>query len=239
MGACPFKRSEGSGMTPTLKWGRFPSVWIAETRLKKVLWKTYGSNGIAALRVYLTLAHRLIEDDGVVRANYDELELAANLSRQSIANGLDVLEDMELVVRNASGKGSYGFCDYDPKRGWAQVPSRPLYRDGQFRPFADWTMRKMAELDALKLYLFIAASRDVSVNETFTTYKNIGAATGVPDARITTGLSLLTVSGLITATEIDRVSFGRSRSYRLVGLDTRRHSGTTGRSGMASLDALI
>ncbi len=219
-------------MTPTLKWARFPSDWITDRKLKKMLWKNYGSQGIAALRVYVVLAHRLIEDDGIVKASYDEIELAANLSRQSVANGLDVLEELDLIERSANGKGSYLFCDYNSEKGWAQLPARPLYTGGQYRPFKGWTMRKKAEFDALKLYLFIAAARDTSFNETFTTYEKIRKATGVPDARITTGLSLLTISGMINAVEIDRVGYGTSRSYRLVGLDTRRHPGTTGRNGM-------
>lgn len=223
-------------MTPTMKWGRFPSTWVLDKGLRKVLWKTYGSQGTAGLRVYVTLAHRLIEDDGVVRATYDEIMKSANLARQSVADGLDVLEDLNLLKRGLDGKGSYRFSDYDPKRGWAQVPSRPLYTDGQFRPFKSWTMRNKAEFDALKLYLFIAAARDASVNETFTKYDNIREATGVPDERITTGLSLLTVSGLIHAIELDRDGYGASRSYRLVGLDTRRHSATTGRNGMRAVE---
>jgi hypothetical protein len=224
-------------MTPTLKWGRFPSDWVSERRLRKLLWKNYGSKANAALRVYLTMAHRLIEDDGVVKATYDEIEIGANLARQSVANGLGVLEELELIERAVAGKGTYRFINYDPERGWAQVPSRPLYLNGGFRPFKDWTMRKKAELDALKLYLFIAAGRDTEFNETFTTYDKMRKATGVPDARITTGLSLLTVSGMIHAIEKDRAGFGISRSYRMVGLDTRRHPGTVGRNGMMSKEA--
>lgn len=224
-------------MTPPLKWARFPSVWVSEGRLRKLLWKTYGTQAIAALRVYLTLAHRLIEDDGVVKASYDEIEAAANLSRQSVANGLDVLEELNLIKRAAAGKGTYRFVDYHPERGWAQVPSRPLYLNGGFRPFKDWTMRKMAELDALKLYLFIAAARDTKSNETFTTYEKMQKATGIPDTRITTGLSFLTVSGMIHAVEKERLGYGISRSYRMVGLDTRRHPGTVGRNGTMPAEA--
>lgn len=224
-------------MTPTLKWGRFPSDWVSERRLRKLLWKTYGPQAIAALRVYLALAHRLIEDDGVVKASYDEIEVAANLARQSVANGLDVLEELDLVERAAVGKGTYRFLDYDPERGWAQVPSRPLYLNGGFRPFKDWTMRKKAELDALKLYLFIAAGRDTDFNETFTTYEKMRKATGIPDERITTGLSFLTVSGMIHAIEKERAGLGVSRSYRMVGLDTRRHPGTVGRNGTTPAEA--
>lgn len=219
-------------MTPTLKWGRFPSDWVGERKLRKILWKTYGTQSIAALRVYLVLAHRLIESDGVVKASYDEIEVAANLARQSVANGLDLLSELDLIERAANGRGTYRFVHYDPQRGWAQVPSRPLYLNGGFRPFSDWTMRKKAELDALKLYLAIAAGRDTELNETFTKYENIRKATGIPDARITTGLSVLTVSGLIHVIERERVGLGTSRSYRMVGLDTRRHPGTTGRNGM-------
>jgi DNA-binding transcriptional ArsR family regulator len=226
-------------MTPTLKWGRFPSEWMKNNRLRDVLWKRYGTRGTAGLRVYLILAHRLIEEDGVVKATYDEIEQAANLSRQSVSHGLDVLEDLGLIERGAKGRGTYKFCDYDPERGWAMVPSRPLYSKGQFRPFKDWTLRKMAEFDALKIYLFIAAARDANVNETFTKYENIKKATGVPDSRITAGLSLLTVSGLIHAIEIDRDGFGMSRSYRLIGLDTRRHAATAGRANMGQADPLI
>ena len=82
----------------------------------------------------------------------------------------------------------------------------------------------------MKLYLFIAAGRDTDFNETFPTYEKSRKATGIPDARITTGFSVLAVSGMIHA--IKRSGLGVSRSYRIVGLDTRRHSGTTGRNGM-------
>ena len=223
-------------MTPALIWGRFPSAWVTASMLDNFYWNIRQTQGIAALRVYIVLAHRLFDPSGIVRASYSEMMTAANLSRQSVANGLDILAEVALIERSPEGKGSFRFCNYDEARGWAKVPARPLYKDGQFRPFKDWTMRKKDEFDALKLYLFIAAARDNTANQTFTTYEKMRIATGVPDTRITSGLSLLTISGLVTAVEIERLDFGSARSYRLVGLDVRRHSGTTGTGLSATVD---
>jgi len=212
-------------------WGRFPSKWVTDGGLAQIKWKEKGSRSIAALRVYLVLAHRFTEDDGIVRVTYDELTDSANLSRQSIADGLDLLINYGLIERVLDRRGAYRFCSYDPSTGWAKVPAQKLYlpKTRQFRPFKNWTMRSLIELDALKLYIFIAAARDRQHNETYTKYTSMEENTGVLTDRIIKGLSLLTLSGMIATTELTRTGFGTARSYRLIGLETRTHAGTTGR----------
>jgi hypothetical protein len=218
-------------MTPALFWGRFPSDWVYGGGLKAFSWKTDGSAGTAALRLYTVLAHWLQEDDGIVRVSYDTLMPNANLSRESVSRGLDLLQGQGLIERGVAGRSSFRFRGYDPKRGWAKLPARRLYQRGTFVPFSKWTMRGVAELDAIKLYLFIAACRDNEQNATFTNYIHIKEGAAIPsDPRITGGLSLLTVSGLLYTTELAREGYGYSRSYRLIGLDSHRHGGTTGRA---------
>lgn len=219
-------------------WGRFPSEWVNEKKLKDLKWSKFRAQGGAGLRLYLILAHRLQDDeDGIVHASYDELMTAANLSRQSVSDGLDCLGAIGVIDRGIAGRGSYQFCDYDPEQGWAQVPALPLYNGSNFQPFMSWTMRNRAEFDAMKLYLWFAARRDTDENQSFTTYKQIKDGTGVPTGRISAGISLLVSSGLVAVTSVEVVgtSGGNPQAYRLKGLNTRAHPGTRGHAKMNSI----
>ncbi len=218
-------------MIPMQDWGRFPSDWITKNGLKRFSWGRCGTRGIAALRVYVALAQRLRDSDGVVRASYDALGENTNLARASVAAGLRLLEEEGLILSgtSAGGKGRYRFLEYDPKRGWAKLPAQKLYDGLQFRPFKAWHMRSQVELHALRLYLLIAARRDTGYNEAFLTYEKIHEMTGMKDAQITSGLSQLNNSSMVYVVNHDREGHGMARGYRIVGVEPYRHRGTTGR----------
>lgn len=229
-------------MTLVQDWGRFPSDWIAEMGLQRFSWGRCGTRGIAALRVYVVLAQRLRDPDGMVRVSYDALSENTNLARASVAAGLRLLEEEGLILSGAyaGGKGRYRFLGYDPKRGWAKLPAQKLYDGAQFRPFKAWHMRSQVELHALRLYLLIAARRDTDFNEAFLTYNKIHEMTGMKDAQITAGLSQLNTSSMIYVVNHDREGHGMARGYRIVGVEPYRHRGTTGRElTAANVEELI
>jgi DNA-binding transcriptional ArsR family regulator len=215
------------------EWGRIPTAWIEAGGLQdRLSWKDHGTAASAAMRLYTVLGHRLRHEEGIVHASYTELEEAACLARASVSKGLGVLRDVGLIAREApEGQGSYAFIGYDHQRGWAKLPARPLYDGQAFRPFKSWTMRGRAERDAIALYLLLAARRDREANVAYLTYNSIEERTGLYDARITKGMHILANSGMIGITDRQRLlKLGVSREYRLLGLDTYNHSGTTGRA---------
>lgn len=110
----------------------------------------------------------------------------------------------------------------------------PLYdRDGAIPMFEDFHLRKAAELDALKIYLTLAARRDASANVTRITYDQINAYAGVHLGRIKRALGILNINGLITVESYERMDGkpGAAHGYRLSHLFPSRHAGTTGRMG--------
>uniref|UniRef100_A4X0S9 Uncharacterized protein n=1 Tax=Cereibacter sphaeroides (strain ATCC 17025 / ATH 2.4.3) TaxID=349102 RepID=A4X0S9_CERS5 len=220
-------------------WVKLPTGWIAAGGLKAFAWgKEGGSNQTAALMVLLAIAHRADDENGLVRLPYDELQWATHLSRQKVADGLDVLGSRKIILRGSQGRSTLQLASYDPKQGWAMLPASRLYSSDGIIAFADFHLRKKVELDALKAYLAFVARRDREQNRAFITYEQIHDYAGIPEGRIKPAISLLVVQGLVVVEHMERSGgLGSSHGYRLSYLHTRNHMGTNGRAHFGETQA--
>lgn len=217
------------------KWVKLPSAWLEDGGLAAFKWRAgVGASETAALMVLIAVAHRADLNEGLARTTYDELTTATGISRTKVSDALDVLAARNLVIREPDGRSTYQLANYGEGHVWAALPAKPLYdRDGAIPMFEDFHLRKAAELDALKIYLTLAARRDASANVTRITYDQINAYAGVHLGRIKRALGILNINGLITVESYERMDGkpGAAHGYRLSHLFPSRHAGTTGRMG--------
>lgn len=217
-------------MTISSNWVRLPTAWIAEGGLKAFSWrKGAGSFETAALMTLIALAHRTDQETGIAEATYDDLTAALGISRTSVSEGLDILAKRGQIGRTVAGRSSFKLEGFDRSEGWAILPAKHLYRNDEILAFRDFHLRKLAELDALKLYLLIVAGRDRLKNRAFLSYDKMEEKAGVPTNRIKAALSLLVVNHLVYVEQNAREDVGVIQSYRLPQIETRLHGGTVGR----------
>lgn len=220
------------------QWVKLPSAWMEEGGLARFKWRAEtGASETAALMVLMAIAHRADLADGLARTTYDELTTATGISRTKVADGLDVLEARNLVIREPDGRSTYQLANYGEGHVWAALPAKPLYaRNGAMPMFDDFHLRKAAELDALKIYLAFAARRDTSQNVTRITYDQISGYAGVHLGKIKKALGVLNINGLITVESYERADGqpGAAHGYRLSHLFPSRHAGSTGRASRLS-----
>lgn len=218
------------------EWVKLPSSWIEEGGLSAFRWSRKepgtGASEAAALMVLLAIAHRSDLATGVARITYSELAAATGISRTKISDGLDILEARGIIVRNVEGRSTVALANYGYD-GWAQVPAKPLYGGtGAITAFEDFHLRKRAELDALKIYLAIAARRDTNQNIAWMTYDKIRTYCGVGLGHIKPALGVLNINGLIVVDTMPRAGGDKGvvSGYRLRHIEPRFHAGTTGRA---------
>lgn len=222
-------------------WAKLPSSWIEDRGLCAFRWTTKepdagGASEVAALMVLLVIAHRADSDTGVARLTYNDLQTATGISRTKIADGLNLLAKRGIISREPKGRSTIGLVNYGEGHRWAAVPAKPLYdRAGAIMAFEDFHLRKQAELNALKIYLAIAARRDTEQNIAWLTYEKMGSYAGLRPQLIKSALGVLNINGLITVDSVPRTNaeYGVATGYRLRHLSSRRHAGTTGRASLS------
>ena len=98
--------------------------------------------------------------------------------------------------------------------------------------FDDFRLRRVAELDALKLFFFFVARRDNKTNLANIGYGKIEEYTNIKRVRIKTAISFLASLSLVHVehVRIETNEYGISNAYRVVGMSPYNHMGTTGRS---------
>ncbi|MBP1092155.1 hypothetical protein [Bradyrhizobium diazoefficiens] len=209
------------------EWTKLPSRWIEQKRLRELRWANgTGADNLAGLMTLLVLVHHA-DDQGRTVITYDALTHSTGLSRAKVAAGLNVVEGMGLISRDERRSG-YVLRDYDPVANWAKVPARLLYSDGRIVAFDDFKLRSPAELHALKLYFLFASRRDRLTNFANISFNKITEYSGVEQHSIKRAISILLHNGLLYVERqrsYARVG-GVANAYRLVGLETRNHSGT-------------
>ena len=213
-------------------WVRLPCDWVERKGLTKMIWGRdgAGSDNAAALMVLLAIAHHVDGETGIATLTYDALEEATGLSRSKVSNGLDILAKAEIVVRSPKGRSTYALTEYD-QAPWGKLPAKRMYKGGAIAAFEDFRLRNQVELNALKIYFLIAARRDYETNTAHIGYDKIVEYTGVRRERIRAALSLLIANNLIHVEHYRTNSHpsGVSIGYRLVGVDSFRHMGTSGK----------
>jgi len=216
---------------------KMPSRWImypgTQGGLKSFSWQGKNrSRNIAALMLYIAILHNANENPtplhaaGTARISYSELQKITGLSRTMIAAGLRKLEEQEIILANKENKTSvYQLVDNYFTDSWAKLPFKSLYTGGNgIGFFYDLNLRKKVELDALKLYLLIAAFRNNQLNHMSMAYPKIADYTGIQKNHVKSAVSFLVVNQLI---QVDQLSNFETRSqdpmnrvnhYRLIGL---------------------
>jgi DNA-binding transcriptional ArsR family regulator len=220
-------------MTP--EFVRLPVGWIAEKRLREFKWANGGpgSDQVAALMTLVVVAHCADQETGRARLTYDELTRRATLSRAKVSRGLTILEGLKLVTRRTDGRRSdVGLANYDRDLGWAKLPVRSMYAGGRIRAFDEFSLRRLVELDAMKLFFLFAQRRDRGSNLANISYDGIEDYTGIARQRIKSATSLLAALSMVYVehTRSTQSDFAVANAYRLVGVESRAHMGTRGRA---------
>ncbi|MBY2986671.1 hypothetical protein [Rhizobium leguminosarum] len=205
---------------------RLPTEWIERRGLHQFRWSVGGADHAAALLVLIAIAHR-IDEDGVSKITYDDIQQVTSMSRAKVAAGINVLVLMSIIEKHEN-QSVYSLCGFNHFEGWAKLPAKGLYRDGAMYGFSDFNLRKPVELNALKLYLLFVSRRDRVLNLALISYDKIAEYTGIPREQIKSGISLLTVGGLV---HVDRVRswespVGKANAYRVTHIEPSRHRGT-------------
>jgi hypothetical protein len=216
-------------------WVRLPSTWIERGGLRSLSWKHggAGSDSIAALMALTVIAHAADSDTGVARITYDSICNLTGLSRAKLANGLEILRHIEVVEAGpCDARSTYKLVGYDSTKGWAKFPAKRMYLHGRIIAFDDLRLRKVAELDALKLFFLFVARRGNDTNLANIGYDKIEEYTGIKRVRIKTAISFLASLSLVYVEHIQSKinPNGISSAYRIVGIDSYNHMGTRGRN---------
>lgn len=217
-------------------WTQLPTSWILSGGLKNFLWQKHRGDGTIALLLLLVIAQHVNAESGRARLTYSDFETILGYSRTKIADGLDLLEKMEIVKRRAGHASQYQILG--DEKPWGKIPARPLYSRAErsLTPFKDFSLRKKAELDALKIYFLFVARRSNETNTCALTYQQISDWGAVPRERIKTALTMLYGCGLVYVERQASNVYedGVSNLYRLAHIDPYSHEGTQGRSASAA-----
>ena len=177
------------------------------------------------------IAHSADNETGLARVSYDCLTEATGLSRPKVSAGLNILADLEVIIRTPAGRSSYQLTHYDLSEPWCKMPSKGLYSGDRIPAFCDFNLRKSVELNALKLNFLFAARRGNDNNLANISYDRITDYTGIERGRIKSAISVLAAQGLVHVehTKSFRSEFGIANAYRLAFIQPRVHMGTFGR----------
>jgi hypothetical protein len=172
------------------------------------------------------------DDDGFAVITYNTFVESTGMGRTLIAKGLSCLHSFNIITR--PGKSDFQLTEYDEKQGWAKFPFRAMYRNDAVTLFQNLKRRLPIELDALKLLFLIAARRDQRTNSANITYDQITALSGIRRDKIISAISLLAANFVVSvdARRSAQSDHGVHNAYRLQGIDTYNHRGTTARQSI-------
>lgn len=217
-------------------WVKLPTAWINEGGLKAFGWKRgEGANNISALMCLMVIAHHADPDTGEAMVTYYTLERATGLSRAKISGGLDVLQERGIIERRVEKRRSTYKLKGMSNQGWGAMPARKLYSGGGDLTFLrDFSLRKAAELDALKFFFLVVARRGRDTNAANISYDKIIEYSGIPRERVRSAISLLITHGMLQVDHIpSRVTkLGVSSAYRIPFILPYRHMGTSAREAL-------
>lgn len=178
---------------------------VANRPMTNAEWLLGGQGGEEDGEVLVT------EREYVADATYDDLEHLTGLSRSLISQGLARL--IELGRINTAGtnqKRIYVLRWPDLSGRWFKLPCRALVGGGQtgIAAFKTFTLRSKHELNALKLYLYLASVRDNLKQFSEVSYELIHQRIGISERDIRRAINVLTASGLLARVhrDTDRLS---------------------------------
>ena len=215
-------------------WMRLPSRWIDDHGLTQLSWSHAGggSDNTAALMALTVIAHKIESETGVARITYDRICDLTGLSRAKLANGLNIIKKIG-VINSASqeARSTYTLSHYN-EGAWGKFPVKSMYSSGRIVAFDEFRLRRVVELDALKLLFLFVARRDQRTNLANIGYEKIEEYSGVKRVRIKSAISFLASLSLVYVEHLPSQSsaYGTSNAYRIVGIDPRMNMATRGRN---------
>lgn len=213
-------------------WVKLPTTWINEGGLKNFRWdRGQGSNNIAALMVLTVIAHHADSETGNASVTYDALGNATGLSRAKLSAGLSALEEQNIIERRIEQKRSTYKLIGMARSGWGMFPAKRLYSGDAIRFMGDLNLRKIVELNALKLWFLFIARRGTDTNAANISYDKIEEYTGISRDKIRSGISFLVTHGMVHVDHIptDKSKYGVSNAYRIPYILPYKHFGTSAR----------
>lgn len=196
-----------------LPWVQVPATGLVET-LKSLTWKRDGDGSAArdaaALMIFIVLLfirteRSTVRDllgmettllEQVADISYDGLEEATGLSRSLIRQGLARLEALRLVRPEGSAQKRLYVLPQAPGR-WFKLPCRAVMNREGIAAFKTFNLRSKHELNALKLYLYLADIRDRDKAHSEASYETIFKRLDIPERDIRRAINILTTSGLL------------------------------------------
>ncbi|MGV1721712.1 hypothetical protein ACT4MC_24435 (plasmid) [Vibrio furnissii] len=203
-------------------WVKMPSDWIRNDVLKESF---SGSNkvseDIAALKLYLVicllakevkrpfphsdflgLGKPMTRTVLECAATYDVFSEMCSLSRSLVCRGLSKLKKTRLIDVEGGRRTKRYIVLGSPERFWCKLPKRALVHNEETIPmFLQFLNRYQYERSALKIYMYILASRTNSKQHVDLSRRVISKKTGVPMLQIDGALGFLQSVGLMAKVE--------------------------------------
>lgn len=201
-----------------LLWVKMPSIWIAKGKLNDFSSSSNISDDIASLKIFISLcleakvvSHEeysdflktsALIDRFETKCTYDELMEATTLSRSMISRGLKRLSSLALITREGTTRKKIYVINGAPRNGWCKLPKKALIKKGlEISAFTSFTQRYRHERDALKIFLYLIASRSNTKRFVDLSRGVITKQTGVKLADIDGALGFLRSVGLLEKIE--------------------------------------
>lgn len=193
-------------------WSKMPSKWISDGRMREHFSKgNQVSDDIAALKVFIVLCFFAkqvnrsgggsVNDVFEASATYDQLTEMCSLSRALVSRGLKKLERVGLLKSSGVRSKTYTF-DGGAYRGWCKLPKRAVVKNEEQIPaMAAFQNRYSHERNALKLFLYLLASRSNSKRYVDLCRGTIAKQTGIPLDEIDGALGFLRSISLVSKVE--------------------------------------
>lgn len=190
-------------------WVKVPTTGLVDV-LKEMRWQRQGSTSaaqdVAALMVYVVLL--FIREEEAAKITYDQLQHATGLSRSLICQGLKRLESVDLILCSGSKQKRQYVFRSPTVPPWFKLPCRAVMTEDGVVAFKTFTMRSKHELNAMKMYLYLASIRDREMLHSEVTYEKIYERLAIPERDIRRAINVLNTSGLLA--RVNRVSDGEN-----------------------------
>lgn len=216
-----------------LPWVQVPATGLVEV-LKDLSWQRQGkisaARDVAALMIYVvflfirkerTVTHEFLgmessSTEHVADITYEGLEQATGLSRSLIRQGLERLESVGLI-RSSGSRQKRQYVIPQPAGRWFKLPCRAVMTRDGVAAFKTFTLRSRHELNALKMYLYLADVRDRDKGYAEASYETIHKRLGISERDIRRAINVLNACGLLARVnrESDRLesSWGPNMYY--------------------------
>lgn len=188
------------------RWAPMYSWWIQDKVIQSLTWRNNDlgrpASKTAALMIYIAITMKSSEEPGTstVKITYNRLSEMTGISRELIREGIQILENLEMISVERVGRNNiYKLINKRTKGGWCKIPVKPIMtEDGKvISPFKELRLRRKIELHAIKIFLYLASVRENHTEYSMASYETIRSAIGASDKDISRALALLTIIGLL------------------------------------------